>query len=101
VCESFENDGVAAHEILQVGEPAQDIHVLDIGAPPAGIRVDEPHHVEPVFLVVDQLSCDELTDVPRADDDRVLDVREAPSGESSGGNACAGDEQDRKGPEDG
>ena len=51
--------------------------MLELGPPLARAVVDEADEVEPVLRMLDQLSCDELADLARADDHGVLEVEQA------------------------
>ena len=44
-----------------------------------GRGVDESHEIDPVLRVLEKLTCDQLPDVSRTDDDRVLEVGDFPS----------------------
>ena len=71
-----------AHDVGEpVGRPEKR-HVRELRAHLARVVVDETDDVDPVLGVLEELSRDELPDVTRAHDDRVLDV-ERLAGEAS------------------
>ena len=52
-----------------------------------GGRVDEADEIEPVLRVLEELAGDELADIARTDDQRVLEVRDALAGSVDRANA--------------
>ena len=73
-----------ANEVGQLlGGPEQD-QMAEILASLLRLVVDEPDEVEPVFLVMEDLPRDQLTDIAGADDDGVLQVERAPSTQRAG-----------------
>ena len=62
-------------------------------------RVDEPQQVDPVLGVVEQLAPDQLPDVTRADDHRVLDVGRIAARQPARDRTQSGDADERQEPE--
>ncbi len=67
--------------------------------PRPGLVVDEADEVEAVFGVPQHLAGHALAHVPGADDDRVLQVRDAAPAPEAGDRARDGDERDREPPQ--
>ena len=63
-------------------------------------RVDEADEVDPVLRMLEELPGDELPDLARAEDDRVLQVRDPVPAEGASRRAADGDQADREAPED-
>ena len=75
--------------------------VREVVTPRARMVVDEADDVDAVLGMLAQLARDELTDVARADDDRVLDVHDAAPGGGPRDGAADDDQEDREDPEPG
>ncbi len=50
--------------------------MLEVDRALLGLGIDEADEVDPVLRMLEELAADQLADVPGADDDRVLEVRE-------------------------
>ena len=70
--------------------------VGDVAPPLLGRRVHETDQVHAVLRVAQELSRDELADLPRPDDHRVLDVRAATPGQRPRGHPARCGERDRE-----
>ena len=91
-------DVEALDDLRQPLRAAEDRQMLrEVRAPRLRIAVDEPHHVDSILWMLDQLAGDQLADLPRADDQGVLLVGLRPLAGPAGDRA--GERQDAHGEE--
>ena len=67
-------DFALADNLRQLVERAQELDVAEVCAQPPRLLVDQAEQAKPVLTVLTDLARDELADLARPDDDRVLDV---------------------------
>ncbi len=67
-------------ELREASGVPRTLQVLELGAALLRLRVDEADEVDAVLRVLEDLAAEQLADVTGADDDAVLDVREAEAG---------------------
>ncbi|MEZ5098363.1 MAG: hypothetical protein R3C15_00815 [Thermoleophilia bacterium] len=90
-----------AHELLELGRLPEHRGAREVGADLPRVGVDEAEQVDPVLAMLHQLARDELADVARAEDQRVLQVEQAPAAGRPGDGPRGGDQHDRERPEGG
>ena len=73
--------------------------MVELDPPGTRVLVDEADEVDAVLRVLEELARGELADLPRADDQGVLQVQRAPPSERTRGAAKCHDEDRREEPE--
>ena len=93
-------DVETGHDLRQLRRSSDDTEVLEpVDARPR-VLVDEADDVHPVLRMLEELLRDTLSDMPGADDERVLDVGVASPAERARDRAGRWDEDDREHPEE-
>ena len=99
-----EGDDHAIHifttdDLADVFRGSQHRQISEVAALGLGVGVDEPEEVDPVLRMLEEFATDQLPDLPRADDQRVLDVGRLPPCERPGRGSSRHDEHQSEEPE--
>ena len=92
-------DLVAPDDLADLVRRSEDAHIPQIAARLPWAGIDEADQVDPVFRMLEQLATDELANLTRADDERVLDVGRLPACESPCNRAPSDYSEECEGPE--
>src|SRR5439155_26153781 len=71
-------DGESTNDLEELGDRAKHVQLPQVEATLLWARVDESEQIESILAMLEQLAGDQLPDVARTDDDRVLEVGALP-----------------------
>ncbi len=100
-CDDHALDSICLDDLDNVGRRPEQRDPVEVGSHGLRVGVDEANEMDAQFGMLPELTADELTDVARSDDQRVLDVSGTSPHERTIDDAAGYEQGERGDPEDG